>query len=137
MWTKTTWLKYACEGLRNASNTTDDEWALIEPVKKVGGCNARGDAEQARTLTRVAGTAGASVFAASAIPTKDAQYPLNSKIPALKIGINGCHAVTPDVEVLSAAIPLFPSARRCLRKKPPTGSLALSTKPLLRRMQRR
>src|SRR6202166_1233196 len=32
MWTKITRLKYAREGLRYANDTTDEEWALIEPL---------------------------------------------------------------------------------------------------------
>ena len=32
MWTKITRLKYARDGLRYASDTTDEEWALIEPL---------------------------------------------------------------------------------------------------------
>src|ERR1700693_1159155 len=35
MWTKITRLKYARDGLRYASDTTDEEWALIEPLLPV------------------------------------------------------------------------------------------------------
>ena len=45
MWTKITRLKYARDGLRYASDTTDEEWGLIEPLLPL---RARGTVGRAR-----------------------------------------------------------------------------------------